>query len=348
MVYLTEHIRRVKAELAKNNLASLAYYYARDKKGLNTININDFTGQELTAAKGYLSLTVSDAESKLVNKPAYKGVDISSTIYKLLGAYLALPATLEKKLEQKFNETTLRNKFLIAQCVPAYQQRFKESVEIDVSEDSWVFRTISSETTLSVEDGDRIAVYMQCVSDVIDLMVLEELQLKFIRQEIPGSLVINKTAYETILHMMSNFHNATKKIVQPRRKDHSSFVLNDEYDVQDLLYVMLKCVFPALKEEDPTPRVGVKSNKIDLILRKEGVLIEVKMLKQSDSNEKDFIEQLKNDIQSYRNSQWLRHLIFFVYDPFGKTKDAQNFYDLNGDQSINGTAFSVVVVLNPK
>ncbi len=119
-------------------------------------------------------------------------------------------------------------------------------------------------------------------------------------------------------------------------------------DVQDVLYVMLKSIFPTLKEEDPTPIVGAKSNKIDLIHREEGILIEVKMQKQSDSNERDFIEQLKNDIQSYRNSHWLRHLIFFVYDPLGKTKDAHNFYDLNGTQSINGTAFSVEIVLNPK
>jgi hypothetical protein len=348
MVYLTEHIKRMKAELAKNNLASLAYYYAREKDGLKTINLNDFIGQELTAAKGYLSVSVTEAEAKQVNKPAYKGVDISSTIYKLLGAYLAVPEALQKKIEQKFNETTFRNQFLISQCVPEYQVKFQRNVNNDTGEESWIFRTISGQTPLSGEESGKIATYLQDVSDVIDLMILEELQLKLIRLDIPANLLMNKSAHEIIIIMLNNFHNATRKMVQPRRKDHPSFAINDEYDVQDVLYVMLKSVFPALKEEDPTPRVGAKSNKIDLILREEGILIEVKMLKQSDSNERDFVEQLKNDIQSYRNSQWLRHLIFFVYDPFSKTKDAHNFYDLNGEQSINGTAFTIEVVLNPK
>ena len=57
-----------------------------------------------------------------------------------------------------------------------------------------------------------------------------------------------------------------------------------------------------------------------MILREEGVLLEVKMIKDSDTNERAFIDQLKNDIQSYHTCEWLKYLIFFVYDPQGKNK----------------------------
>ncbi len=40
---------------------------------------------------------------------------------------------------------------------------------------------------------------------------------------------MNKLGYEIIMIILNNFHKATRKIVQPRRKDHSSFAINDEY-----------------------------------------------------------------------------------------------------------------------
>ena len=43
------------------------------------------------------------------------------------------------------------------------------------------------------------------------------------------------------------------------------FNLKMKYDVQDILYVMLKPVFPKMKAEDPIPKVGATSTKIDLI-----------------------------------------------------------------------------------
>lgn len=348
MVYLTEHIKKLKSGLANDNLATLAYYYAKEKNALNQINGNNFSGQELIAAKGYLSIAANETEIQQVNKPAYKGVDITSTIFKFLGAYLATPATLQKRLDQKFEETTFRNQFLISRCVLEFRDKFQDKIRHDATEDSWVFRIIEGVTDFQPADSSRVAKYLQSASDSIDLLILDELLETLIRMQTPANLIVNKSSYDTIIGVLNNFHNASKKIVQTRRKDHQSFAINDEYDVQDILYVILKSIFPNLKEEDPTPRVGVKSNKIDLILREEGILIEVKMIKHSDSNERDFVEQLKNDIQSYRNCQWLQQLIFFVYDPFGKTKDAQNFFDLNGQQSINGTTFTIEVILNPK
>jgi hypothetical protein len=348
MVYLTEHIKDIKSSLSNNNLAALAYFYVKEKDKLKFIHAEDFIGQEQIAAKGYLSLPASENDLQQISKPAYKGVDITSTIFKLIGAYLVAPEVLQKKLEQKFNETTFRNKFLVSRCVPDFKVRFRESLERNISEETWIFRVVEGLVDVDNENVSKIATFLENASDSIDLIVLEELLQVFIQNQTAKIKIDNKSVYETVVGIMHNFHNAAKKITLQRRKDHPSFAINDEYDVQDLLYVILKSIFPNLKEEDPTPRVGVKSNKIDLILREDGILIEVKMLKQSDHNEKDFIEQLKNDIQSYRNSHWLKHLLFFVYDPFGKTKDAHNFYDLNGNQSINGVDFTIEVILNPK
>src|SRR5689334_18915861 len=108
MVYLSDYINSIKNSLVKNNLATLAYYYVRDKEALKQINLDDFSGQELIAAKGYLSIQISENEIQQINKPAYKGIDITSTIFKLIGGYLTNKSLLQKRLEQKFNETTFR------------------------------------------------------------------------------------------------------------------------------------------------------------------------------------------------------------------------------------------------
>ena len=112
-----------------------------------------------------------------------------------------------------------------------------------------------------------------------------------------------------------------------------------------MLYVILKPLFPTLLTEDPAPRVGVKYTLIDLIIREAGIIIEVKMIKKKDKNEKEFVEQLKIDIQSYYSYPYIDDLLIFVYDPENKTQDIQNFYVLNGEQEIQGSRFNVEVIV---
>lgn len=151
------------------------------------------------------------------------------------------------------------------------------------------------------------------------------------------------TALELIEQTLYEFSNTVKKITLNRRKDHTLFEINDEYDVQDLVYVMLKGILPHLKEEEPTPSIGGKFNRIDFI-DMNGTLIEIKMMKSKDT-QKEFIEQLKIDIQSYYLSPMLKNLIFFIYDPFNKTKDKHLFDDLEGEQTIKGINFNIKMIL---
>lgn len=87
---------------------------------------------------------------------------------------------------------------------------------------------------------------------------------------------------ELIKLIIGNFPEAIKEI-KSRRKGKDVFQFKDEYDVQDILYVMLKPVFPKMKAEDPIPKVGATSTKINLILLQEKILIEVKMIKERET-----------------------------------------------------------------
>ena len=148
-----------------------------------------------------------------------------------------------------------------------------------------------------------------------------------------------------VTQILNNFGNAVKKITQERRVSHPSFKIADEYDVQDLLYVILKSVYPKLIAEDPISKVGSKSTKIDLILREQGILIEVKIINVMGNSENKIIDDLKKDIESYHVCQWLKILICFVYDPQNLIKDNHNFKQLEAPRTKNEHTFDVKIVI---
>lgn len=55
--------------------------------------------------------------------------------------------------------------------------------------------------------------------------------------------------------------------------------------------------------------------------RSQGIMIEVKMIKEKDKDHKKFIEELKVDIINYSEWKELKHLILFTYDSYKKTTD---------------------------
>jgi hypothetical protein len=53
------------------------------------------------------------------------------------------------------------------------------------------------------------------------------------------------------------------------------------------------------------------------------------MIKEKDKDEKNFIKQIKEDIESYNKHPDFKEFIVFIYDPYKKTKDKKNFENLN-------------------
>ena len=255
MVYLTEYIKQRKL-LLDNNLGTIAYYHLKDQNQLCTIDLKMFLGLDLIAAKGYLSISLNEEDKSQITKPPYKGVDISSTIYRLLGAYLADPKQLQRKLNEKFEATTLKNQFFISRFVEIYREKFKSILTTINSDEAWVYRVIEGMIIPTENDIKNINSLLLEETDTIDLLVLEALHSKLLQYQLPTTTFNNIPVYDLFLSTLSNFHNAVKKIIQGRRKDHDLFRIQDEYDVQDILYVIFKSIFPTLKEEDPTPKVG--------------------------------------------------------------------------------------------
>jgi hypothetical protein len=113
--------------------------------------------------------------------------------------------------------------------------------------------------------------------------------------------------------ILKRFHTVAQQL-QHRRQGRPTLIINDEYDVQDLLHGLLTLFFDDIRREEWTPSYAGKSSKVDFLLKAERIVIEVKMTREG-LGAKDVGEQLMVDIERYRKMSDCRHLICFVYDP---------------------------------
>lgn len=341
MVYLRKIIEENKARIAQHkNIELVAYLFISSPNLIKTYTY-DLTPDEEVAFKGYQNSPVNIETIKgVINKPPIKGINALSNIYKLSGLYLSAKSELVEIYQKKFDESDLKQMYFICKIEPSFNSLLEKKIENNTSPISKIINVLLGKKIAENDLNNALTEIVRLNIDSQTLIILEDLEKSLLELK-----YINLDSNDLINHILNNFSNSIQKITKNRRKHHTNFSLNDEYDVQDILYVILKSVFPNLRDEDPIPKVGAKSTKIDLILRDENILIEVKMLKESDPNETQFIEQLKIDIESYHQCAWLDKLFCFVYDPHRKTRDVSNFYDLNGTREKNGHKFDVEVIV---
>lgn len=113
--------------------------------------------------------------------------------------------------------------------------------------------------------------------------------------------------------VFKNFHKMVRKI-RERYDNRNTLDINDEYDVQDLLFATLQLFFDDIRKEEWTPSYAGNSSRVDFLLKKEKIVIEVKKTRAS-MKDKDLGEQLIIDIAKYKVHPDCEKLICFVYDP---------------------------------
>ena len=343
MVYLREILKHNKSKLFQyKNIELATYLYVQSFVELSN-QAFELSPEEEVALIGYKKerIEVSKVVS-IISKAPIKGISATSNIYKFAGLYLSAKKELAQQLKEKYQQSDLKQKYLLSKIEPS----FKSQLSKEVSESSNPL-AILIKTAFDSNSGneEELNTALQSITSGTEIDVQSQILLEDIEKTLLRTKFVNKTADEVVRDVLNNFSNAIQKIVTGRRQNHPDFKIEDEYDVQDVLYVVLKSIFSNLREEDPIPKVGAKSTKIDLILREEKILIEVKMIKAKDSNETHFIEQLKVDFESYHECKWLRKLFCFVYDPYKKTRDISNFNDLNGERTKGGHNFDVEVIV---
>jgi len=116
--------------------------------------------------------------------------------------------------------------------------------------------------------------------------------------------------------ILNRFHLIVRQL-RTRHGKRSTLDIEDEYDVQDLLHALLRLYIDDIRTEEWTPSYAGGCSRMDFLLKKEKLVIEVKKVRNG-LGDRELGEQLIIDTEKYKVHPDCGHLICFVYDPEGK------------------------------
>jgi hypothetical protein len=186
----------------------------------------------------------------------------------------------------------------------------------------------------------------------IGLFTLELMAMMSNRQNsrIPGEKFQTKSALQEHVRQMFmlerlclRFHLVAMQL-RTRHGDRDTLLVEDEYDVQDLLHALLTLEHDDVRTESWTPGYAGGSSRLDFLLKKEQIVIEAKKTR-SGLGTRELGEQLLEDIQKYKQHPDCQTLVCFIYDPEGQIADPRG---IENDLSRDADGLSVRVIIAPK
>src|SRR4030042_1157543 len=130
---------------------------------------------------------------------------------------------------------------------------------------------------------------------------------KFIEENIQPKAILEK--------VFNRFHLVARQL-RNRHDTRETIDLKDEYDVQDLVHALMKIYFDDIRTEEWTPSYAGSSNRMDFLLKKERLVVEVKRTRDN-LRDRGIGEQLIIDIAKYKEHPDCETLVCFIYDPEG-------------------------------
>ncbi len=144
-------------------------------------------------------------------------------------------------------------------------------------------------------------------------------KLKAAKEAINGGLIAlddseeKRPSDEVTARILNRFSNAAASLTR-RHNGRGGLVVEDEYDVQDLLRSLFLAYFDDVRDEECVPSFAGKNSRVDLYLKDEKRFIEVKMTREG-LKDKKLGEELSVDIPQYKSHPGCEKLYCFIYDP---------------------------------
>lgn len=147
----------------------------------------------------------------------------------------------------------------------------------------------------------------------------------------------------TLMNVLRQFHRFATQL-RKRHAGRESLVINDEYDVQDLLHALLLMHFLDVRPEENAPSFAGASPRLDFLLKEEKIVIELKKTREN-LTEKRIGDELLADITRYQQHPNCKRLVCFIYDPEGFLV---NVAGLVNDLESTPSAMPVHVFVSPQ
>ncbi|MFG1203127.1 hypothetical protein V5F29_12135 [Xanthobacter aminoxidans] len=150
-------------------------------------------------------------------------------------------------------------------------------------------------------------------------------------------------AISTIERICLKFHAVARQL-RARHSNRQTLAIEDEYDVQDLMHALLKINFDDIRPEEWTPSNSGGSARVDFLLKREKIVIEIKKTRTS-LKPSEIGAQLLVDIARYRQHPDCELLFCFIYDPEGIIGNPIGF---ERDLENSGSDLKVRTIVGPK
>lgn len=98
-----------------------------------------------------------------------------------------------------------------------------------------------------------------------------------------------------------------------RHDSREPIAIRDEYDAQDLIHALLRCLSDDVRPEEVAPTHAGASSRMDFLLKAERTVVEVKVASEK-LRDKQIGDQLIIDIQRYQAHPDCKSLVCVVYD----------------------------------
>ena len=113
--------------------------------------------------------------------------------------------------------------------------------------------------------------------------------------------------------IFTHFRQVANQLTR-RHSERDTLLIQDEYDVQDLLRALLSLYFDDVRSEEWTPSYAGSSLRIDFLIPEIEAVIEVKKTRPT-MTDKTLSEELIVDIEKYQAHPTCKKIYCFVYDP---------------------------------
>jgi hypothetical protein len=182
-----------------------------------------------------------------------------------------------------------------------------------------------------------------CVQEVIALVKASIKKVERVKSAAYEQIAASQTDIEKTLHILRRFHQFAKQL-RIRHGQRPQYLIQDEYDVQDLLRAILFLHFDDVRDEEHTPSYAGGASRVDFLLKASGIVIEVKKTREGLSD-KEIGSQLIIDIARYAAHPDIKFLVCFIYDPEERIRNSSG---LIGDlEELSKENLPVFVIISP-
>jgi REase_DpnII-MboI len=139
------------------------------------------------------------------------------------------------------------------------------------------------------------------------------------------------------------FHVVARQL-RLRGEYRSTVNVEDECDVQDLMHALLHQHFDDIGTDEWIPSYSNGVARTTYLLDHDRLAIVVKKTR-SGLSRKDLADQVRTDVERYRDRGRCTHILCFIYDPEGRIGNPRG---LESELSTTSEHFAVDVVVAPK